>query len=240
MGSTVSQKTEEMWFEYYYDPIAYNITYNLDGGTNDESNPSTYNVLYEVALKTPTRTGYGFNGWYNRGSKVTGINQGCNATFSDASDLYSKLSLRTTGNITLTAQWTANAYTVIYHGNGGSWNNTDSWSNTATYDNKYTVEANFFTRIGYTFVGWTTNSDGADDGYNWTNWSGIWSYLDGQHGISNGELNLYAIWEPANVGYLNIGGSYSLCNTHININGTYKPAIVYKKINGSWGRSVVK
>lgn len=240
IGTNVTQVVGGMSFEYYYDPVSYSITYNLNGGINNSSNPSSYNVLYGVTLSNPTKTGYGFNGWYNGASKATGINQGCNATFSDASDLYSKLSSRTTGNITLTAQWIANAYTVIYHGNGGTWSNTDSWSNTATYDNKYTVEPNFFTRIGYTFVGWTTNSDGTDDGYNWTGWSDIWSYLDGQYGISNGELNLYAIWEPANVGYLNVGGSYSLCNTYININETWKPAIVYKKINGAWGRSVVK
>ena len=42
----------------------YTITYNLDGGTNAASNPSTYNVNdLNLTLASPTKTGYTFNGW---------------------------------------------------------------------------------------------------------------------------------------------------------------------------------
>ena len=113
IGTKVTQKTDNMNFEYDYQPYNYAITYNLNGGTNNSSNPSTYNVLYGVSLKAPTRTGYTFTGWYDEnGNKVTGINEGCNATFSSVNDLYAKLAKRTTGNKTLTAHWSYNPVSV--------------------------------------------------------------------------------------------------------------------------------
>ena len=104
---------ENLYHELYYRPYDYTITYNLNGGTNNSANPSTYNVLYGVSLKAPTRAGYTFTGWYDQnGNKITGINKGCNATFSSADDLYTKLAARTTGNRTLTAHWSYNPVSV--------------------------------------------------------------------------------------------------------------------------------
>ena len=110
---TITQEAYNMHFQYGYRPYNYSITYNLNGGTNNSSNPSTYNVLYGVSLKAPTRAGYTFAGWYDEnGNKITGINEGCNATFSSADDLYAKLAKRTTGNRTLTAHWSYNPVSV--------------------------------------------------------------------------------------------------------------------------------
>ena len=107
MGTNVTQKPTSMYYQYDYTPYNYSISYNLDGGKNSASNPSTYNVLYGVTLANPTKSGYTFQGWYNGNTKVTGINQNANATFSSASDMYSKLNSRSIGNITLTARWKA-------------------------------------------------------------------------------------------------------------------------------------
>lgn len=62
-GTQVTQKAQNMSFEYDYLPSVYKITYNLNGGTNNSANPSYYNVLYGVSLKNPTRIGYTFDGW---------------------------------------------------------------------------------------------------------------------------------------------------------------------------------
>ena len=110
---TITQEAYNMHFQYGYRPYNYSITYNLNGGTNNSTNPSTYNVLYGVSLKAPTKAGYTFAGWYDEnGNRVTGINEGCNATFSSADDLYAKLATRTTGNRTLTAHWSYNPVSV--------------------------------------------------------------------------------------------------------------------------------
>ncbi|MBR2167693.1 MAG: InlB B-repeat-containing protein, partial [Paludibacteraceae bacterium] len=48
-----------------FKPITYNITYNLNSGTNNPGNPATY--TYEssaITLQDPTRDGYTFGGWY--------------------------------------------------------------------------------------------------------------------------------------------------------------------------------
>ena len=113
IGTKVIQKDCQMGFQYDYQPYDYSITYNLNGGTNNNANPSTYNVLYGVTLKAPTRAGYTFTGWYDEnGNKIAGINEGCNAKFSSADDLYAKLATRTTGNRTLTAHWSYNPVKV--------------------------------------------------------------------------------------------------------------------------------
>lgn len=69
----------------------YKITYVLNGGTNNSSNPETYtNETATISLKNPTRDGYKFDGWYKDADykeKVTQIAKG------------------STGDITLYAKW---------------------------------------------------------------------------------------------------------------------------------------
>ena len=68
-GTTIVQGASGIWVEYDYHPITYNITYDLNGGTNNSSNPSTYNVLYGVTLSNPTKNNAEFLGWdmqYNK------------------------------------------------------------------------------------------------------------------------------------------------------------------------------
>lgn len=107
MGQLFTQGAGATDNYFYYHPYDYTITYDLDGGTNNAENPSSYNVLYGVSLKEPTKEGTKFLGWYIGDTKVTGINEGQNATFESTEDLYAKLATRTTGDITLTARWDA-------------------------------------------------------------------------------------------------------------------------------------
>lgn len=100
----------EHYWEYDYRPHSYSITYTMNGGTNNSSNPSSYNVLYGVTFANPTRTGYTFKNWTIGGTAVTGINVGANASFSSADDMRTKCASRTTGNKTVVANWTVNNY----------------------------------------------------------------------------------------------------------------------------------
>ena len=111
----------------------YTISYAMNGGTNNENNPTSYTVNSEtLSLFTPTKENYDFVEWRIGSTKVTSIDP------SQAKDL------------TVTAVWQAHAYTISYTLGGGT------ASNPATY----TVESNSFTltnptRTGYTFLGWT-------------------------------------------------------------------------------------
>lgn len=71
----------------------YNITYVLNGGTNDSRNPSTYTKEDTVTFKSPTKENSTFLGWYE------------NADFSG--NPIGSISNRT-GNITLYAKWKTN------------------------------------------------------------------------------------------------------------------------------------
>ena len=104
-------------------------------------------------------------------------------------------------DVTLKAVWIPNTYTISYNGNGATGGSTAN--TTATYDQSVTIASNGFTKTGYTFAGWTTKSDGSDDGYGWTNWKGTWKYVDGQYGIANRKLQLYARWTANQLNFAN-------------------------------------
>ena len=110
MPKEVTQKEAQMEFGYWYYPVDYSITYEMSGGENHPDNPQQYNVLYGVDLKRPKRPGYLFTGWMIGWDRVSGINKGLNASFSSVDDMVSRLSTRTTGDVTVTATWQK-----IYH-----------------------------------------------------------------------------------------------------------------------------
>ena len=115
----------------------YKITYKLAGGKNAK-NPTKYTVTTStVKLKDPTRKGYKFKGWYNGKKKVTEIKKG------------------STGNITLTAKWTAITYKITYKLNKGKNNSKNPKSYKVTTS---TIKLKDPTRKGYTFKGWYADS----------------------------------------------------------------------------------
>ena len=153
------------------DSNVYSITYNLNGGTMS-GQKTNYTVADSFTLPQPTKTGYTFSGWTGSNGttpqKTVPINKG------------------TRGNLSYTANWSANQYTVSYDANGGT-GTMDA--DTATYNENYITKANQFTRTGYRFVGWTENADGS--GSNWTSWIGKpwkWTYTK--------NITLYAKWKP--------------------------------------------
>ena len=71
----------------------YSITYVMDGGTNNQENPSEYIAGTETVLLDPYREGYIFEGWY------------LDSTFTTKISSISKIS---TGDIKLYALWSVN------------------------------------------------------------------------------------------------------------------------------------
>jgi len=56
--------------------VEYDITYNLNGGTNDPANPDTFSVLdLDITLEDANRSGYTFEGWYLEATFVTKVTE---------------------------------------------------------------------------------------------------------------------------------------------------------------------
>ena len=112
------------------------LNYGYEG-----AEPTTETVKKDSSytLPTPTRKGYTFAGWYNGETKVTDV------------------SLTISEDITLTAKWTANTYTIKFDANGG----TGTIGNQgATYDADVTLPENTFTNGDKIFIGWAKSADG--------------------------------------------------------------------------------
>lgn len=115
----------------------YVITYKLNGGTNNTSNPATYTMATaNINLAKPTRKGCVFEGWYSDSkfkNKVTSIPKG------------------STGNKTLFARWKVYEYIVSYELNGGRF----PIGNPPSYNvNTPTITLLDATKKGYDFAGW--------------------------------------------------------------------------------------
>ncbi len=213
----------------------YTLLYDNNGGSGCTSKSITYGEEYGT-LCTPSRSGYAFVGWFDSNYKNSPLNYYAD-TYSDlkeafgydanrlykhyfeyglkegrrisqyiSSDIYN-----TEGNKTIYAGWKSVVYKINYNANGGT---GTMESDNAEFGTNVTIRSNGFTRDGYTFAGWTTKSDGTDDGYGWTGWSGTWNYADGQYGIAENKLVLYARWEKNayTISYNANGGSNAPAN----------------------------
>ena len=114
------------------------ITFNTNGGSEIPSIelPSGEAV---TAPADPTKDGYTFAGW-GEDFPLT----------MPAEDL------------TITAQWTPNSYSVTFNANSGEGSMEDQ---PFTYDVEQALTALNFTKVGHTFNGWNTVADGSGTGY---------------------------------------------------------------------------
>ncbi|MBR1638386.1 MAG: InlB B-repeat-containing protein [Treponema sp.] len=85
--------TADVTYTAKWTATVYTITYELDDGTNWDGAPESYTVeTATIALGTPTKSGYSFDGWYKDSSYSTVI---------------TSIEKGTTGDITLYAKWDA-------------------------------------------------------------------------------------------------------------------------------------
>ncbi len=113
----------------------YNIVYDLDGGTIENANESSYTLLTnDITLGKPSKEGYTFIGW-------TG-------TDLETPTLDVTISKWSLGNRDYKANWQANSYTITFDTVGG----VGSESQSVTFDAN--TELPTPTKNGYTFAGW--------------------------------------------------------------------------------------
>ena len=222
---------------------AYTVTYNNNGGSGCTTTSVTYGGKYGTMCE-PTRNGYVFIGWFDENYKDKPLNYYADtypdlkkAFGYDADALYNHYitygkgegrrisqyvkgdSFTGNANKTIYAGWYAQGYTISYNSNGGTGSMA---SDVVKTGGTVTIKANEFTKKGYSFAGWTTKSDGTDDGYNWTGWSGTWNYVDGQYGIANKTLKLYARWTPKSytISYNSNGGTGTMTSDTVSTGGS--------------------
>ena len=121
----------------------YNISYELNGGTNDAANPTDYTYgtgVAEGGFKAPVKEGHTFGGWYSDAGFTTKV---------------TSISTTQTGDVKLYAKFTASSYRIRYELDGGS--------NATTNPTDYTYGvgvAGFAdaSKTGYTFDGWYSDA----------------------------------------------------------------------------------
>lgn len=188
-GGTVTSDTYKLT-----NNVIYKISSNEKLGHVWTYNSTQTNGLYNAKTFGLTRNGYTFNGWGTTTSGGTVFDQ------DDSSLLPTQInSAIKNGNCstTLYAVWKANTYTVQYNSNGGTGTTANS---SHTYDTAKTLTANGFTRTGYTFLGWSTNSSATSPTY--TDKQSV-KNLTATNGST---VPLYAVWQknPATVSSISI------------------------------------
>ena len=192
--------------------ITYNITYELNEGTNNSANPASYTVNTEtITLKDPTRLGYTFKGWYTTsdfsGNKVTEIVKG------------------STGNKTLYAQWEQEQYLITFNANGGI---PQPSQKSYKVGDDVTIPTNL-SKNGYRFEGWYTDADCTQ--------SFVYS-----KGTTTGNITLYAKWTPIEyqITYELNGGTvsgnpdkYTIESETITINNPTKTGYIFAGWSGT-------
>ena len=175
-------------------PVAYTITFNINGGTG--TNPAAQTVGSDSTITLPggdrfSKNGYAFGGW-NTNANGTG------ETYSAGS------SYMVTGNITLYAKW-IELYTVTFDINEGT--GTTPAAQTVSSGSTITLpNSTGFSKSGYIFGGWNTNADGTGETY-----SAGFSYT------VTGDVTLYVKWVCTVTFNLNYTGAPSPVIQEVNI-----------------------
>ena len=156
----------------------YTVKFNGNGSTSGSMSDQVFSYNESKALSTNAfkRTGYTFSGWNTEkdgsGKKYTNGQVVSNLVES--------------GEITLYAQWTPNVYYIRFHGNGSTGGTMSEQM--FTYDEPQTLNVNAFTKTGFTFSGWNTESNGS--GYSYVNGQTILN-LSAENGTT---IDFYAQW----------------------------------------------
>ncbi|MDR0743714.1 MAG: InlB B-repeat-containing protein, partial [Tannerella sp.] len=141
-----------------WNQITYNITYNLNGGSYGARHPNTYKVTDDVSIDIPVRTAYTFAGWTVTSDSVSSplpTSGNPTTTFGRSNGVY--------GNLTFTANWSTDDYTITYNAGASDASFTNN-TNPGTYDiedTPITLTDAGAKRNGYTFDKWTITSDAA-------------------------------------------------------------------------------
>lgn len=157
-------------------PIAYTIAFDAGGGSGAMAPLSVkYDEVVQLTPNAFVNSDLAFRGW----TGSDGNRYADRATVSN-------LTVTAGTTITLTAIWPG-AYYMSFEGNGAT-NAVAMALQRFVDDEEKPLASNAYARVGYSFVGWATSSDGPA------------VYADGQVvssvGTSGKTNSLYAVWSP--------------------------------------------
>jgi uncharacterized repeat protein (TIGR02543 family) len=190
--------------------IFYEITYcpNAPGSQAPIKEYTTKGAKYNVKANSFSNPGYMFINWNTRAD-------GSGQSFSPGQIV------TVNANHTVYAQWKVAPADIIidymeitYKANAG-----DSQADVRDYPYKgssYTVRANPFTRLGYTFTGWNMKTDGAGQ-----------SFSPGQIIKVNANYTVYAQWKVSQVEKVNITYKANAVNSQADILDTVNKGSSY-------------
>lgn len=184
----------------HWSPIVYHITYNLNGGTNSDLNPTTYTIEQGYNLYPASKKGYSFEGWFDNNNKK-----------------YSIISPGTMGDLVLNARYNdGNNYTVTLNPDGGELEN-----NTVEVQYDHAYELPEPTKRGYKFLGWF-------DGDSKIASSGTWNFDSDKSLKAHWELIVYTITYNLNGGQGNTNPTtYTVESETINLTPVSKTGYLF-------------
>ena len=182
-----------------------NIHYDANGGTGTVADQT--NVDFYTATATSngfTKQHARFTGW-NTQADGRGVSVAEGGAVQDAAE---QLMLTDGDTLTLYAVWEP-IYSLIYNGNGAD---AGSMSSVDTIDSltagKHRLVASNFSKTGYGFAGWSLDNDAATKLASGTqvkvygpNEVAIVNNAFLAYADANNEINLYAVWLPADTNY---------------------------------------
>ncbi|MDR1802853.1 MAG: InlB B-repeat-containing protein, partial [Treponema sp.] len=152
------------------------VTYNANGGIGTVPAPQTVKIKNTIILPGGSglaRDGFTFEGW-NINTDGTGANYSGGSSFTP------------TQNITLYARWEPVFYTVTY--NTGGTGQAPAAQTVQAGSSVTLPNGSGFTRSGYIFGGWNSNTNG----------TGV-NYAVGSSFTPIANITLYAKWDPVPV-----------------------------------------
>ncbi|MDY0236766.1 MAG: InlB B-repeat-containing protein [Gudongella sp.] len=181
-ASSASQNEDVSWTVTVVSeqPTQYTVTYNNPHGTMMGGIDTQYSGAV-IQLKTPgTYDGCPFLGWYTAPTGGTRVG-GTGDDYTVASD------------ITLYALWDIEyTFTLSYNPNGGSGSSTSTYASNQN-SHTFTVKSTTPVRSGYTFLGWSLNSNATEAQYHGGDSISVTS--------SSTTKTLYAVWTEVNPTY---------------------------------------
>ena len=130
--------TEDKTYTAQYTPVEYDITYELNGGTNNAGNPDKYTIeTPTITFLAPTRTGYTFDGWYSDAAFTT---------------VKTGITVGSTGDVKVYAKWLED-FTVTFN-EGAHGSITTQRVFTLPDGSTFPTPPGVTADSGYTFDGW--------------------------------------------------------------------------------------